>query len=81
LVSDKIDISNQLDVTFSKFFHFIFATLHVSGVPCPSSGVKFAALVAVGLTDECVLVWSGVWWLVQCSRSLHGKLNPEDGQG
>jgi spore germination protein YaaH len=33
-------ISNQLDVTFSKFFHFIFATLHVSGVPCPSSGVS-----------------------------------------
>jgi hypothetical protein len=32
-------ISNQLDVSFSKFFHFIFATLHVSGVPCPSSGV------------------------------------------
>jgi hypothetical protein len=34
-----LHISNQLNVTFSKFFHFIFATLHVSGVPCPSSGV------------------------------------------
>jgi hypothetical protein len=35
----SLDISNQLDVTFIKFFfHFIFATLHVSGVPCLSSG-------------------------------------------
>jgi hypothetical protein len=30
-------ISNQLDIPFRKFFHFIFATLHVSGVPFPSS--------------------------------------------
>jgi hypothetical protein len=33
-------LSNQLDITFSKFFHFIFATLHVSGVTYPSSGVS-----------------------------------------
>jgi hypothetical protein len=38
--SITICISNQPDVTFSKFFHFDFATLHVSGVPCPSSGVS-----------------------------------------
>jgi hypothetical protein len=31
-------ISNQLDVTISKLFHFVFATLHVSGVSCPSLG-------------------------------------------
>jgi hypothetical protein len=37
----KIYISNQLDVNFSKFFfYFIFATMHVLGVPCPSSGVS-----------------------------------------
>jgi hypothetical protein len=35
-----IYISNQLDVTFSKFFRFISVALHVSGVPCPSSGVS-----------------------------------------
>jgi hypothetical protein len=35
-----IYISYQLDVTFIKIFQFIFATLHVSGVPCPSSGVS-----------------------------------------
>jgi hypothetical protein len=32
-----IHISNQRDVTLSSFF--IVVTLHVSGVPCPSSGV------------------------------------------
>jgi hypothetical protein len=37
---EYIYISNQLDVTFIKFFYFIFATLHVSGLPCPSSGVS-----------------------------------------
>jgi hypothetical protein len=25
--------------------------------------------------DECVLVWCGVWWLVQSSRSLHGTVS------
>jgi hypothetical protein len=35
-----IYISNQLDVTFSKFFHLMFAPLHVSDVPCPYSGVN-----------------------------------------
>jgi hypothetical protein len=39
IILKLIYISNQIDATFSKFFHFIFATLHVSGVPCPSSGV------------------------------------------
>jgi hypothetical protein len=34
-------INNQLNVTFSKFFHFIFVTPHISGVPCPTSGVNF----------------------------------------
>jgi hypothetical protein len=34
----------------------------------------FTALVAVGLTNECVIVWCGVRWLVQSSRSLHGAV-------
>jgi hypothetical protein len=34
----SLDISNQLDVTFMKFFHFIFVTPRVSGYPWPSSG-------------------------------------------
>jgi hypothetical protein len=48
----------------------------------------FAALVPVGLTNECVIVWCGVRWLIHSSRSLLsekelecGKITPEDGQG
>jgi hypothetical protein len=33
-----IYISSQLDVTWFSFF--ILVTLHVSGIPCPSSGVN-----------------------------------------
>jgi hypothetical protein len=39
-VSIGIYISNQLYITFSKLSRFICATLHVSGVSCPSSGVS-----------------------------------------
>jgi hypothetical protein len=31
-------------------------------------------LVAFGLKNACVLVWCGVTWLVQSSRSLHGTV-------
>jgi hypothetical protein len=35
---------------------------------------EFAALVAVGLTNEFEFLWRGVWWLVQSSRSLQGTV-------
>jgi hypothetical protein len=35
---------------------------------------EIAALVAVDLTNESVLVWCGVRCLVQSSRSLHGTV-------
>jgi hypothetical protein len=35
----SISVGNQLDVTLFSFF-FILATLHVSGVLCPSSGIN-----------------------------------------
>jgi hypothetical protein len=33
-----MDISNQLDVTFMKIFHFILVIQHILSYPYPSSG-------------------------------------------
>jgi hypothetical protein len=58
----------SLLVSFS--LHFCHSTCFERSLPIFRS--YFAALVAVGLTNEYVIVWCGVRWLVQSNRSLQG---------
>jgi hypothetical protein len=60
----------QIDVTLILFK----TSLHVSAVPCPSSGDPILPGQPLVMANESVVVSYGVRWLVWCGQSFHGTV-------